>query len=114
MHDDNSGADQGHVDENKSGNPLEENLKSGATWNRFLFMIISSILMSLANVVGTVVVVLGFLWVLFTGEINKQLREVGQSIASYVYAIIRYLTFNSNERPFPLGGKWPSSDAGDS
>ncbi len=114
MHDDNHGADKGDLDENKSGNPVEENLKSGATWNRFLFMVISSILMSLANFVGTVVVVLGFLWVLFTGEINKQLREVGQSLASYIYEIIRYLTFNSDERPFPLGGKWPSSDVDDS
>ena len=51
--------------------------------------------------VGSVVVVLGFFWVLFIGEINQQLREVGQSLAIYVYESMRYLTFNSDEPPFP-------------
>ena len=57
--------------------------------------------MSLGGMVGSVVVVLGFFWVLFIGEINQQLREVGQSLAIYVYESMRYLTFNSDEPPFP-------------
>ena len=63
--------------------------------------------------VGSVVVVLGFLMVLFTGEVNRELRGVGQSIATYIYENIRYLTFNSDQRPFPFGGEWPSPDADD-
>ena len=89
---------------------FEENLKSKATWTRFLFMVICSILVWLASIVGAVIVVLGFLMVLFTGEVNRELREVGQSLAAYIYANIRYLTFNTDERPFPFGGEWPSAD----
>ena len=88
--------------------PMEENLKSKATWTRLLFMVICYILVSIASFVGTFVVVLGFLWVLFTGEVNRQIQQVGQSLAAYIYEIIRYLTFNTDERPFPLGGEWPS------
>jgi hypothetical protein len=90
--------------------PIEENLKSGATWTRALFMLISAVFASVAFFAGWVIVVLGFFWVLITGEVNQQIREVGQSIAAYIYNIARYLTFNTDEKPFPLGGAWPSGD----
>jgi hypothetical protein len=46
---------------------------------------------------------------LFTGEINKQLQQIGQSVAGYMYQIVRYLTFNTEDKPFPFGGSWPSA-----
>lgn len=108
MSDGNPPADHSFVEENPSGNPLEQNLKSQATWLRALFMLISFVLVSIASMVGSVVVILGFFWVLFSGEVNRQVQQVGQSLASYIYEIIRYLTFNTDEKPFPLGGQWPS------
>ena len=111
MSDQNPPADHVFVEDGKPGKPIEENIKSRATWTRLLFMVICYILVSIASFVGTFIVVLGFLWLLFTGEINRQLQQVGQSIAAYVYEIIRYLTFNTDDRPFPLGGEWPSGSA---
>ncbi|RZV34640.1 MAG: DUF4389 domain-containing protein [Chromatiales bacterium] len=109
MSDTNPPADHAFVDEKKTGTPIEENLKSRATWKRFLFMLISCILISLASIVGSFIVVFGFLWLLFTGEVNRELRGVGQSLATYIYENIRFLTFNTDDRPFPFGGKWPDS-----
>jgi hypothetical protein len=94
-----------------TGKPIEENLKSKATWTRLLFMVICCFLVSISGFVGTFVVVLGFLWLLITGEVNRQLQEVGQSLAAYIYEIVRYLTFNTDDKPFPLGGEWPSGNA---
>ena len=111
MSDDNPTADQTFEDSNRTGNPIEENLKSRATWIRLAFMAISALLLSVTSLVGTIVVVLGFFWVLFTGEVNRQIQQVGQSIAAYVYELIRYLTFNTDEKPFPMGGDWPSGDS---
>ncbi len=108
MNDDGSAADGTIAGDNKTGNPLEENLKSGTTWMRCLFMLISGVLGSVASLAGSVIVVLGFFWVLFTGEVNRQVQQAGQSVASYIYGIIRYLTFNTDVKPFPLGGEWPS------
>ena len=102
-------ADHAFVDDKVSGTPIGENLKSRATWTRFLFMVISYILVTLASFVGSVIVIFGFLWVLFTGEVNRELRGVGQSLAAYIYENIRYLTFNTDDRPFPFGNKWPDS-----
>lgn len=89
---------------------LEENLKSRSTWLRLLFMVVFYVLASVASLVASVVIVLGFFWVLFTGEINGQLQRAGQSIATYLYQIVRYLTYNSDERPFPFDAEWPSAD----
>ncbi len=113
MSNENPPADHAFVDDNPTGNPLEQNLKSQATWLRALFMLISCVLVSIASFVGSVVVILGFFWVLFTGEVNRQVQQVGQSLASYIYEIVRYLTFNTEQRPFPLGGEWPSGSVDD-
>ncbi len=116
MSDTNPPVDRAFVDQKEPAKPIEENLKSRATWTRFLFMIISYVLISLASIVGSVIVVFGFLWVLFTGEVNRELRGVGQSLAAYIYENIRFLTFNTDDRPFPFGNPWPDSgtEAGDS
>lgn len=111
MTDTNPPADDAFVGHKEPGKPIEENIKSRATWTRLLFMVICYVLVSLASLVGSVVVVFGFLWVLFTGEVNRELRGVGQSLASYIYENIRFLTFNTEDRPFPLGNPWPSSES---
>lgn len=112
MANDNPTVDQVDVDEVDDGK-LEENLKSRATWLRLVFMCIFGMLISLTGMVGTAVVVLGFLWVLFTGEVNRELRQIGQAIANYMFEIVRYLTFNTDDKPFPFGSKWPSEEADD-
>ena len=71
-------------------------------------MLIVALLYALSRVVVGVVVFLQFFWVLFTGETNKQLEQLGQSLATYTYQIIRYLTFNTEERPFPFDLVWPT------
>jgi hypothetical protein len=103
-------ADHPFVEEQTPGKRLEDNVRSRTTWTRFVFMAISFVLLWLASIVGIVIIGFGFLWVLITGEVNRELREVGQSLASYVYENIRYLTFNTDDRPFPFGNKWPASD----
>ena len=113
MSDQNPPADHVVDEKNETGVPLEENIKSRSTWLRLLFMIVFFLLGELAGLVLLVVVVLGFFWVLFTGERNAQLQQAGQVIASYIYEIIRYLTFNTEEKPFPFGGDLPSAKATD-
>ena len=105
--------DQVTEEEDGGTSPLEENVRSRSTWLRLIFMLVFYVLISLASLVGTVVVVLGFLWVLFKGEVNQQLKQAGQGLASYIFEIVRYLTFNSDEKPFPFGREWPSASSED-
>ena len=85
---------------------LQENLKAPSTWLRLLFMVLFLALWGISRVVVLAVVVLQFLWVLIRGETNEQLTGFGQSLATYTYQIVLYLTFSTEERPFPFAG-WP-------
>jgi len=89
---------------------LEENLKSRATWLRLFFMLVLILLYGVSRVVLGAVVLIQFLWLLLKGEVNEPLRELGQSLAIYTYQIISYLTFNTEERPYPFDQAWPSSE----
>ena len=108
MTNENPTVDQVAGDERERGK-IEKNLKSRSTWLRLLFMAMFAVIMSLTGMVGSVIVVIGFVWVLVTGEVNPELRRIGQAIASYMYEIVRYLTFNTDDKPFPFGGEWPSA-----
>ena len=112
MSNDNPTIDQVAADGAESGK-MEENLKSRTTWLRLLFMFIYGLIISLTGMVGTVIVVLGFFWVLFTGKVNRELRQIGQAIATYIFEMIRYMTFNTDDKPFPFGDELPSADIGD-
>jgi hypothetical protein len=99
-------------DPDQDGKPerreMEEHIKSRETWLRLLFMIVFVFLYGVSRFVIGAVVVLQFLWVLFTGETNERLKSLGQSLATYTYQIIRYLTYNTDSRPFPFDEDWPS------
>lgn len=110
MSDDNPPVDHVIVDEEGGAAPIQEHLKSRPTWIRFVFMLVFYVLAGVTSLVTSFVVALGFLWVLFTGERNEQLQKAGAGIASYLYQIVQYLTYNSDERPFPFDAKWPSAE----
>ena len=92
---------------------LEENLKRRSTWLRLIFMLVFVAIYAITRIVFGAVVVFQFLWVLFTAETNKQLTELGQSLATYTYQIMRYLSFNSEDKPFPFAAEWPTGSPGD-
>lgn len=87
-------------------NEITENLKQQSTWIRGLYMLLFAIFYSLAEFVLIAVVVFQFLLKLFTGETNPRLLKLGQSLATYIYQIIEFLTFNSDYQPYPFGA-WP-------
>lgn len=72
-------------------------------------MLILVALYAVSRLVVCAVIVLQFFWVLFTGETNERLKGLGQSLATYTWQLIRYLTFNTDSRPFPFDDDWPSS-----
>lgn len=92
----------------QEGQSLKKNLTSRSTWLRLFFMLVVVLLYSVSRLVVSAVVVLQFFWVLFTGETNKRLVNLGQALATYTYQIICYLTFNTEERPFPFDADWPT------
>ncbi|AOS98622.1 hypothetical protein AUP74_03256 [Microbulbifer aggregans] len=91
---------------------LKKNISSGNQWMRLLYMVLFLILLEIAGVVMLAVVVLQFLFALFTGSANDNLRRLGDQVASYVYQTLQFLIYNSEEKPFPFS-EWPESEVED-
>ena len=90
-----------------SSSHLASNLKSRAIWMRLFFMLVITLIYSLSRIVVGAVVVMQFFWVLIAGETNQKLLSFGQALGTYTMQIIQYLTFNTEERPFPFDADWP-------
>jgi hypothetical protein len=90
-------------------NKIQENVKQKSIWIRGLYMILFALFYSIAEIVLFVSVIVQFCFKLFTGETNPQLLKLGQSIATYIYQIIQFLTFKSEYHVYPLGA-WPKGE----
>ncbi len=88
-----------------SGN-IKDNITRCGIWLRLLFMIILSMAYGVAEAVTFAVVVFQFVASLFTGKPNDQLARFGRNLARYFQQIIAYLTFATEEKPFPFT-PWP-------
>jgi len=80
--------------------------KDRSVWLRGLYMLIFIVLLGIVKFVTFAVIFFQFLSVLFTAETNKQLLMFGRSLSRYQYQIMMFLTYNSEQHPFPMG-KWP-------
>jgi hypothetical protein len=85
---------------------LKHRLTSGEFWTRALYMILFGIAYSVAEIVLTLVVIFQFFAALFTSRVNEPLLKLGQNLSRYIYQIIRFETFNTEEKPFPFSD-WP-------
>ena len=98
---------------------MKSHLTSSAVWVRGLYMIFFAIAWGLSEVLLVFSALFQLLAVLFTGSANLNLLRFGQNLSRYHYQIARFVTFNTEERPFPFsdwpndepdGGQWTASD----
>jgi hypothetical protein len=87
---------------------VSENIKSRTIWWRLFFMLVIAFIWGVSRFVIGVVVMVQFFWVLFTGDTNADLKKFGHQLALYSLQVIEYLTFNTEDRPFPFDLKWPN------
>jgi flagellar basal body-associated protein FliL len=98
-----------HVDgPDADGAGSDDDALSKVSWQRLLFMVIMWVLFCLGVTVGMVVVVLQFFWVLINGEPKKELSAIGRQLGEYAREIAEFMTFATDERPFPFDRDWPS------
>ncbi len=85
---------------------IKTHVKSRNTWVRLLYMVIFLFFAWVASFVFGVVILVLWLWQLFTGKPNPQVREFGQSLSTWGYQVLSFLSFNTEELPFPFD-TWP-------
>ena len=84
-------------------------LRNPATWIRLGFMLVFALLLMAGRLVISIIVVVQFALVLVTGSDNENLRNLGQGLGKWIYQAFMFLTFNSEEKPFPFD-EWPTID----
>ncbi len=85
---------------------IKENVTRRSIWLRLVFMIVMGVAYSVAEFVTLVVVVFQFLTSLFTAKPNDRLNRFGRNLARYFQQITIYMTFATEEKPFPFA-PWP-------
>jgi len=85
---------------------IRENVTRRGIWLRLVFMIVFSVAYGVAELVTLAVVVFQFLASLFAGKPNDRLTRFGRNLARYFQQITVYMTFATEEKPFPFT-PWP-------
>ncbi|MBU3002066.1 DUF4389 domain-containing protein [Paraglaciecola arctica] len=80
----------------------KKSLTNLETWKRGLFMVLFAIISGVAKLLVTLVAIFQFITVLFKGQTNETTLPLGQSLSTYIYQITLFLTFNTDEMPFPF------------
>ena len=85
---------------------IKQNIKDRNTWLRGLYMLMFLIFYSVAKIIIFTIITFQFILSLLTGKVNERLVKLGQSLSTYLYQILTFLTFNSEQHPYPFGA-WP-------
>jgi len=84
-------------------------VKDKSIWVRLLYMLLFAFLYSAAEFVILAVVVYQFLHILLTGgNKDERVKNLGSQLSVYVYQILQFQTFNTEDKPFPMAD-WPEA-----
>ncbi|MDH2916036.1 MAG: DUF4389 domain-containing protein [Gallionella sp.] len=76
---------------------------------RGLFMLLMALAFNVCGTVLCIVVVIQFVVMLLNGTPNPRLVSFGRSLGNYLRQIVNYLTFATEEVPFPFS-EWPTNE----
>lgn len=95
---------------------MSDNKKQGLAtevfWLRIIFMLLFLLAYQVAEILLGLSILLQVIFVAITGEKNLFLQQAGAGLSRYAYQVYRYMTYNSEEKPFPFAS-WPEGEAPD-
>lgn len=78
-------------------------------WTRGLFMLLILMAIHVSGTVLFIVTLIQFVLMLLGDTPNARLVSFGRGLGSYLKQCTHYLTFASEQKPFPFS-EWPSGD----
>ncbi len=81
---------------------IQRHLKERGTWQRIFFMLVFIFILGFVRVILWAVVLFQVASKLLTGQDNPHARQLGATLAVYLYQILLFLTFNTEQMPFPF------------
>lgn len=81
---------------------LKQNVKDKDTWLRFIYLVVFGIAFYFSILLTFATSVFQFLAKLFSGHSFEGVSEFGNNLATYQAQVTRFLTFASDDKPFPF------------
>ena len=94
------------VVETKQQTTKESVDNSSETFSRVFYTVLLALIGWVALWVFSFVVIIQFGFLLITGQVNTNLKGFNKEVGLYLFDIIKFLSFQSNEKPFPFRD-WP-------
>lgn len=81
---------------------LKSQLQDRNIWIRALFMVLFGVVMMITQWLVFLIAFVQFISRLLTGNVNLELRDLGDRIGAYLHQIVAFQTFHTEERPYPF------------
>ncbi len=78
-------------------------------WMRAIFMLLTALILHVCGTLLIVVAFIQFVMQLLNGAPNARLIAFGRHLGNYFRQIVNFLTFASEETPFPFS-EWPANE----
>ncbi len=88
-------------------NQIITNLTTQKHWVRGLYMILFLLIWHIAEIVVIGITIGQFLFTVISGKNNENLMLFGGSVGRYVQQVLAFLSYNSEQKPFPFKA-WPN------
>lgn len=85
---------------------VKDNVKNVDVWLRGLFIIVFGIIFYFLCILISLVVVFQFVMRVLTSNLNQNIYNLSEGLCLYAFQILNYVTFRSEERPYPFSA-WP-------
>lgn len=79
----------------------EQSTQIPLSWERILHMLVLTMAYAIAETVLIALIIGQILFRVVSKEANEPMLRLGKHISGYLYEILLYLSFNSDEKPFP-------------
>ncbi len=96
------------VEKNREEIEINANLKNPGIWRRIVYMMFFAFILGVVRMMLWAVVAFQVVVTLFTGSKNPHAQKFGRSLSAYIYQVLLFLTFNTEEMPFPFAD-WESA-----
>lgn len=81
---------------------IKKHVKDKDTWLRFVYLVVFGFAFYLSIILTFATSIFQFLAKLFGGQSFAGLADFGHNLATYQSQVTRFLTFSSDEKPFPF------------
>ena len=89
---------------------IKDNAKNTDTWLRGLFILVFAVIFYFLVGLIWLLVIFQFVTNVITGALNSNLEQFSTKLTSYALQILNYITYQSEERPFPFS-PFPNGNA---